>query len=603
MSFSTTLLAAIFLVGHCLGAITTDPSKANGKTFDYIIVGAGLTGITVAARLAENSSISILLIEAGNDDRKNAEVYDIYDFGQAYNTALDWAWPTEQGKTIHGGKTLGGSSSINGGLYTRGLSAQYDAWSSLLEDSDASVGWNWAGMLQYMEKSENFTAPSSSQKTKGANSVAADHGKGGPVQVSFPTAMFGGTQQISFVNATKNLFGITHCPDLCAGTANCVSLVPLTLNAQDSDHRSSSAEAYLTPVENTATNWLTLTGQMVTKITWASTSIPLKASGVQFGPSSGGSTRYSAKARREVILAAGAIQTPALLQLSGIGDTNVLTPLGITTLLNMKTVGRNLQEQTQDTITIKSNYTKSGTGPSDVIAYPNIYQTFGSKAASEVSTIQSSLATWAASESNNALSASALEQIYQVQANLIINDNAPILEEQMTSGTGTLSIDMWQLLPFSRGNVTITSTNPFTKPTVRVNFFSVPWDLTVQTQGARLAREIFHTSPLTKLYISESSPSYATVPSNGVNGTDADWQSWIIQQGTSGFHTVSHPIATAAMMRYDLGGVVNAQLTVYNTTNLRIVDASVVPLQLSAHLSSSLYGVAEKAADLIKAAQ
>ena len=83
----------------------------------------------------------------------------------------------------------------------------------------------------------------------------------------------------------------------------------------------------------------------VTKITWASTSIPLKASGVQFGPSSGGSTRYSAKARREVILAAGAIQTPALLQLSGIGDTKVLTPLGITTLLNMKTVGRNLQEQ------------------------------------------------------------------------------------------------------------------------------------------------------------------------------------------------------------------------------------------------------------------
>ena len=122
MSLSTTLLAAIFLVGHCLGAITTDPSKANGKTFDYIIVrvsqkaynlvtlltsvacqvGAGLTGITVAARLAENSAISILLIEAGNDDRNNAEVYDIYDFGQAYNTALDWAWPTEQGKTIHG---------------------------------------------------------------------------------------------------------------------------------------------------------------------------------------------------------------------------------------------------------------------------------------------------------------------------------------------------------------------------------------------------------------------------------------------------------------------------------------------------------------------
>lgn len=179
----------------------------------------------------------------------------------------------------------------------------------------------------------------------------------------------------------------------------------------------------------------------VTKITWKSTKIPLKASGVQFGPSGGGSKRYTAKASREVILAAGAIQTPALLQLSGIGDSTVLGPLGISTLLNMKTVGRNLQEQvtpyllyrfpaffltseqTQDTITIKSNYTRTGTGPSDVIAYPNIYQTFGSAAASKVSLIQSSLSSWAASESNNALSASALEQIYEVQADLIINDN------------------------------------------------------------------------------------------------------------------------------------------------------------------------------------
>jgi len=280
----------------------------------------------------------------------------------------------------------------------------------------------------------------------------------------------------------------------------------------------------------------------------------------------------------------------------------VLGPLGISTLTNMKSVGRNLQEQTQDTITIKSNYTKSGTGPSDVIAYPNIYQTFGSKAASEVSLIQSSLASWATSESNNALSASALKKIFRVQADLIIKDKAPILEEQMTSGDGSLSMIMWQLLPFSRGNVTITSINPFKKPKVRVNYFSVPWDLTVQTQGARLAREIFNTSPLTKVYTSESRPGYKTVPKNDMNGTDADWQSWIL--GTNpGFYTVSHPIATAAMMRYDLGGVVNAQLTVYNTTNLRIVDASVIPLQLSAHLSSSLYGVAEKAADLIKAAQ
>lgn len=117
------------------------------------------------------------------------------------------------------------------------------------------------------------------------------------------------------------------------------------MNWHDSDHRSSSAEAYLTPNVNTYTNWMTLTGQTVTQITWNSTNVPLVASGVQFGPSSGGSTRYTAKARREVIVAAGAIQTPALLQLSGVGDASVLGALGITAHTDLKTVGKNFQEQ------------------------------------------------------------------------------------------------------------------------------------------------------------------------------------------------------------------------------------------------------------------
>ena len=118
-----------------------------------------------------------------------------------------------------------------------------------------------------------------------------------------------------------------------------------TLNWHESDHRSSSAGAYLTPNVNTYTNWLTLTGHTVTQITWNSTNVPLVASGVQFGPSSGASTRYTANARREVIVAAGAIQTPALLQLSGIGDASVLNTVGITVHTDLKTVGKNLQEQ------------------------------------------------------------------------------------------------------------------------------------------------------------------------------------------------------------------------------------------------------------------
>ncbi|KZP30479.1 GMC oxidoreductase [Athelia psychrophila] len=603
-TLSSFLLSIVLLASLCLAAVVTDPSQADGKTFDYIVVGAGLTGITVAARLAEDTAISVLLIEAGQDNRSDANVYNLTDWITNEGSSLDWAWPTDQGKVIHGGKTLGGSSSINGALYTRGLAAQYDAWSSLLETSESSSGWNWEGLLGYMMKSENFSAPNAAQSTDGAGYNSSDHGISGPVQVAFPEDMFDGTQQSNFISAAGNLLTMSSCSDLSAGSPNCASFIPLTVNAANSDRRSSSAEAYLTPVENTATNWLTLTGQLVTQITWANSSLPLTATGVQFGPTSGGSTRYSAKASREVILAAGAIQTPALLQLSGVGDATILGPLGITTVLNITTVGRNLQEQTQNTISVQAHFTENGTGPSDVVAYPNIYQAFGDNATAVVSDMQSSLASWAASQANNALSADALAQIYQVQANLIINSSAPILEEQMTTKIGktsainTLSIDMWQLLPFSRGNVSIASTDPFTPPNVSVNFFSVPWDLAVQTMGARRARELFLTAPLNELVIDESEPG-PLVPAKVQNGTDEAWQAWITLPG-GGFHTVSHPIGTCAMMRFSLGGVVDAQLVIYNTTNVRVVDASIIPLQLSAHLSASLYGVAEKAADLIK---
>jgi len=230
---------------------------------------------------------------------------------------------------------------------------------------------------------------------------------------------------------------------------------------------------------------------------------------------------------------------------------------------------------------------------------PNIYQLFGSQATSIINSINGNLTNWATSQAANALSASALQTIYGLQRDLIVNSSAPVVELFFDSGyPDPLGIDMWQLLPFSRGNVKITSTNPFTQPQVTVNYFSVDYDLQVQIAGARLSRRILSSPPMTNIATKENHPGSA-VPDNAQRGTDAAWKSWI----TSNFGPVNHPIGTAAMMRRSLGGVVNSQLIVYNTTNLRVVDASVMPMQVSAHLSSTLYGVAEKAADLIKASQ
>ncbi|KAF8815895.1 alcohol oxidase [Phlegmacium glaucopus] len=578
--------------------VTTDPSTANGQTFDYIVVGAGLAGTTVASRLTEDPTVTVLLVEVGADNRNDPRVFDIYNYGQAFGSEIAWSWPADQGRSILGGKTLGGSSSINGAAYTRGLNAQYDAWSSLLETSEASVGWNWQGVWSYMKKSETFSAPNSQQAAKGAQSIASYHGFSGPVQVTYPDLMYGGPQQTAFVDTIVGLTGISHFKDLNGGTPNCVSITPLTINWHDNDHRSSSATAYLTPVEAQRTNWLTLTTHLVTKITWIAGSVPLTASGIEFAPASGGSTRYTASARREVIVAAGAIQTPALLQHSGIGDSTVLGPLGINTLLDLKTVGKNLQEQTMSTLGAGGNgFDVGGSGPSDAIAFPNLYQLFGSQGNATAARIQSSIATWAASQAGSGLSAGALQQIFQVQANLITNNNAPVAE--MFSDTGfpdTLGVLVWNLLPFSRGTVQISSTDPFQNPTVKVNYFSIDVDLDIQVAAARLTRKMLSTAPLGSLSTGETSPG-SQVPDNANRGSDADWKSWI----RSSFVSVAHPIGTAAMMKRSLGGVVDSQLKVYDTANVRVVDASVLPLQVSAHLSATLYGVAEKAADLIKA--
>ncbi|TFY78715.1 hypothetical protein EWM64_g5295, partial [Hericium alpestre] len=153
-----------------------------------------------------------------------------------------------------------------------------------------------------------------------------------------------------------------------------------------------------------------------------------------------------------------------------------LGALGISARVDLKTVGRNLQDQTMNALGAHGNgFDRGGNGPSDCIAYPNLQQVFGDQADAVAQNISEQLSTWAKDQAPSALSADALEQIYQVQAGLIINGSAPIVELFYDTGyPDDLGIDMWQLLPFSRGNVSITSTDPFTKPAVNVNYFSVP---------------------------------------------------------------------------------------------------------------------------------
>ncbi|KAH7104577.1 glucose oxidase [Auriculariales sp. MPI-PUGE-AT-0066] len=597
------LSAGLAVLATALGAwaasgITTDGTLAANQTFDYIVVGCGLTGLTLATRLAENANMTILCVEAGANSWSDPRVYDIYRYKDAFNTELDWSWSTEKGG-MRGGKALGGGTSINGATWTRGASAQYDSWQGLLETSESGLGWNWAGMFTAMKKAEKINAPTDTQKGRGANGNTANYGASGAVSVKYPNEMYSGPQQKAFQSTVVNLFNLSTA-DVNGGNPNAVAFVPNSLNGADNDHRVSSQSAYLTPVIDRRKKYLVLTTHMVTKLLFSKTTVPVTVSGIQYKKSSNSGSTYTAYARREVILAAGAIQSPALLQLSGIGDSGHLSGLGIKSVVNLPTVGKNLQEQTMIQMgakgTSSSNSGVKGRGPNDIIAFPNLAQLFGTKAANISSTISSSLATWASSQAGYALSSSALQTIYKAQADYIINKKAPVAELfYSTAHPADHGLLVWPLLPFSRGSVKISANNAFTKPTIHVGFYSVDIDMQMQVAASRMARQIFLGAPFSTYSAGETLPGSAVA--GGKDATDTAWRNWIKRQ----FNGVSHPVASCAMMRRNLGGVVNGKLKVYDTTNLRVVDASVVPLQISGHLSSTLYGVAEKAAAFIRA--
>ncbi|THH30092.1 hypothetical protein EUX98_g4091 [Antrodiella citrinella] len=151
-----------------------------------------------------------------------------------------------------------------------------------------------------------------------------------------------------------------------------------------------------------------------------------------------------------------------------------------------------------------------------------------------------------------------------------------------------------------RGNVTILSADSFEKPRVIVNYFNVDFDLALHIEGCRLARKIFQSAAMSSLSAGETVPGFQKVPDNSEGGSEEDWAQWVLHDPQFSFGSVAHPIGTAAMMRRSLGGVVDARLKVYDTTNVRVVDASILPWQISAHLSSTIYGIVEKAADFIK---
>ncbi|ROW17100.1 hypothetical protein VPNG_01394 [Cytospora leucostoma] len=574
--------------------------QANVTDYDYIVVGGGTSGLVVANRLSEDASVSVLVIERGESVLNNANVTDVNGYGKAFGTEIDYAFQTtpqtfanNESATMRAAKALGGTSTINGLAYTRAEASQIDAWETV-----GNQGWNWTTLFPYYLKSETFEVPDEARVAAGHFAWNSEyHGESGPLHTGFAYSDTNDSYPVS-MNATYKALGLSWNEDPNGGSMIGFTPYPKTID-QDLNVRWDAARAYYYPYEN-RTNLKVLLSTTANKVTWANTNddSSATASGVEITAADG--TVSVVTARKEVILSAGALVSPLLLELSGVGNPALLSQYGIETVVELPTVGENLQDQINNELQYQppSNFTAAyDGGGAQLVAYPAASHVFGANESTVSEALKSQLSAYAdavAIANGNVTKASDLLDFFQLQYDLIFEKEVPYAEVLIYISSGVWGAEYWGLLPFSRGSIHISQANSTDDAVINPNYFMLDYDTELQISVAKFIREVFATEPFAALAGTETTPGFDVVSSEA---DEATWKDWAVNKYRSNFH----PVATAAMLPKEKGGVVDSELKVYGTTNVRVVDASILPFQVCGHLVSTLYAVAERASDLIKA--
>ncbi|SPO06060.1 related to alcohol oxidase [Cephalotrichum gorgonifer] len=586
----------LFMAAFSCGATTL------AKSVDYVIVGAGTSGLVVANRLSEDPSVTVVVIEPGKDERENPLVYELGGWLSAQGTEIDWSYElasqpgaNDQVLKLAQGKGWGGTSMINGMTYVRGDSAQFDSWEDL-----GNPGWNWETLLPYYKKAEKYTIPRVSQLAAGATYEIQYHGFEGHVHTGYPTTLFNTSFAPSVIETWEGL-SLIHNPDLNSGSVHGFSIGPQTLDAKE-DIRWDAARAYYHPIQ--ARKNIKIIQGTVRRITWASekrgrgpTRPAVVASGVEFVTEDGEVETLEVK--REVIVSAGAVRSPLVLESSGIGNPRILESLGIDVVVDLPGVGENLVEQTNHAQAFSSNLEPSGAAFHVFVTAADL---FGDELATVEAATRENLTGWAEAivdaSSNNALNVSVIETLLRIQHDLIFKHEVT-LAEILTFGIGQEGSDpvfgsnYWNLLPFSRGSVHLGSAEDINAPVIDPHFFLVDFDLDATVATGKMVRKFWTSNPMSDSVSGQIVPGSDVLPDDA---TDEQWEAF--HRGS--LIVNSHPLATAAMMSRELGGVVDPELRVYGTANVRVVDASILPTQISGHLTATLYAIAERAAEIIK---
>jgi choline dehydrogenase len=522
--------------------------------FDYIIAGGGSAGCVLANRLSADPRNRVLLLEAGGKDDYiwiRVPVGYLYCIG---NPRTDWLYHTEAEEALGGralkyprGRVLGGCSSINGMIYMRGQSADYDGWRQA-----GNAGWGWDEVLPYFKRAEDhYEGPSEF------------HGAGGEIRVEKQRLRWDILE--AFQQAAEE-WGLPRIADFNRGDNEGSSFFQVT---QRSGWRWSASDAFLKPVRARA-NLKVVTGALVDRVVIEQG----RAVGVAYRL---GETRHEARARGEVLLAAGAIGSPAILERSGIGDAARLAGLGIDPVRDLPQVGGNLQDHLQ----LRCAYRVSGVATlnqraATLIGKGLIGLEYLARRSGPMAMAPSQLGMFVKSDDRYATAN--LE--YHVQ---------PLSLEAFGGGLDpfpAFTASVCNLRPESRGRTAITSADPAAAPSIRPNYLSTEEDRRVAAQAIRVTREIAAQPAMARYHPEEVRPG-------------PDHQSEEDLRGAAGAigTTIFHPVGTAAM-----GSVVDAELRVRGVERLRVIDASVMPAITSGNTNAPTMMIAEKGAEMVLSA-
>ena len=532
-------------------------TAATGReTFDYVVVGAGASGAALAARLSDDPAISVLLLEAGGPDKKQ-EVHIPAAFSKLFKTPLDWDYATEPQEHLAGrsiywprGKMLGGSTSINAMMWVRGYAADYDSWAEA-----AGAGWSYEALLPYFRRAERVEG-----------NTDPDQGSGGAVHIEHQRSPRAHTA--TFLTAVRQAGYAVEPPNSAQPEGFSETMV-----SQKRGKRFSTADAYLKPNKG-RTNLTVRTDAQAARVLFEGAA----AVGLEYLVA--GATQQ-VFVNHEIVLCGGAINTPQLLMLSGVGPAADLTSLGIDVVVDAPEVGANLQDHLIAALIIESD--------EDTLF-----------AAEKPAQIVNFLARGRGMLTSNVGEAYGF---VRTQPDLDLPDieiifaPVPFVDEGLVPPTGHgITVGAILLQPESTGRITLTSANPLDKPKIDPGYLTDPEgkDRASILAGLGICQDLLETPALSTV-----TGSHYFAPENGDDVSREERAALSLAHHS---HTLYHPTSTARMGS-DEASVVDPELRVRGVQGLRVADASIMPKIIRGHTQAPCIVIGERAADLLAAAR